>query len=261
MPRSIIESASDVGARKLRVFLDMILPLSLNDFLIAITFVFMGNVASFTTPCLGSGEPPACVQRASRWRLTPRGSVGPRRCPATARGCSGCADPARNPLGSDGTAAGPPTHRTRCGRPPAPDSSWRCRDDPPGSSCTRRLPWCRAGLLREPRCCFFQDFSLFSQGAILASELVQLLTLIGCQAVATYPRVAIGLSDPVADDGLCRLKLPGKAGGVAPRAGHVDDLLAKLRGIGGSGSGHVSVSFSNSDMSTKSGQLHPAAVT
>jgi ABC-type spermidine/putrescine transport system permease subunit I len=58
IPRSIIESARDVGAGKLRVFLNMILPLTLNDFLIAITFVFMGNVASFTTPYLMGSRAP-----------------------------------------------------------------------------------------------------------------------------------------------------------------------------------------------------------
>ena len=58
IPRSIIESARDVGAGKLRVFFNMILPLSFNDFLIAITFVFMGNVASFTTPYLMGARAP-----------------------------------------------------------------------------------------------------------------------------------------------------------------------------------------------------------
>jgi ABC-type spermidine/putrescine transport system permease subunit I len=58
IPRSIIESARDVGAGKLRVFFNMILPLSLNDFLIAITFVFMGNVAAFTTPYLMGSRAP-----------------------------------------------------------------------------------------------------------------------------------------------------------------------------------------------------------
>jgi hypothetical protein len=45
----------------------------------------------------------------------------------------------------------------------------------------------------------FSDFSLFSQGAILSPELVQLLALIRRQAVAAYARVAIGLGDPVSD--------------------------------------------------------------
>ena len=58
IPRSIIESARDVGAGKVRVFFHMILPLSLNDFLIAITFVFMGNVAAFTTPYLMGARAP-----------------------------------------------------------------------------------------------------------------------------------------------------------------------------------------------------------
>lgn len=58
IPRSIIEGARDVGAGKLRIFTTMIFPLSAKDFLIAITFVFMGNMASFTTPYLmGSRSP------------------------------------------------------------------------------------------------------------------------------------------------------------------------------------------------------------
>ena len=58
IPRSIIESARDVGAGKVRVFVSMILPLSFNDFLIAMTFVFMGNVAAFTTPYLIGARAP-----------------------------------------------------------------------------------------------------------------------------------------------------------------------------------------------------------
>ena len=61
IPRSIIESARDVGAGKLRVFLNMILPLSFNDFLIAMTFVFMGNVAAFTTPYLMGSRAPVML--------------------------------------------------------------------------------------------------------------------------------------------------------------------------------------------------------
>lgn len=52
IPDSIIESARDVGASKLQVFKTMILPLSVKDVMIAATFVFMGNVGSFTTPYL-----------------------------------------------------------------------------------------------------------------------------------------------------------------------------------------------------------------
>lgn len=52
IPDSVIESARDVGAKRLQVFKTMILPLSLKDVLIAATFVFMGNVGSFTTPYL-----------------------------------------------------------------------------------------------------------------------------------------------------------------------------------------------------------------
>lgn len=49
---SIVESARDVGAGKIRVFFQFILPLSYKDVLIAATFVFMGNISSFTTPYL-----------------------------------------------------------------------------------------------------------------------------------------------------------------------------------------------------------------
>ena len=49
---SIVESARDVGAGRLRVFFQFILPLSYKDVLIATTFVFMSNISSFTTPYL-----------------------------------------------------------------------------------------------------------------------------------------------------------------------------------------------------------------
>ena len=49
---SIVESARDVGAGKLRVFFRMIVPLSIRDVMIAMTFIFMSNISSFTTPYL-----------------------------------------------------------------------------------------------------------------------------------------------------------------------------------------------------------------
>jgi ABC-type spermidine/putrescine transport system permease subunit I len=55
IPDSIIEGARDVGAGKWKVFTTMILPLSIKDVFIAATFVFMGNVGSFTTPFLMLG--------------------------------------------------------------------------------------------------------------------------------------------------------------------------------------------------------------
>lgn len=56
IPDSVIESARDVGAGKLRVFFSMILPLSIKDVMVAATFVFMGNVGSFTTAYLIMGS-------------------------------------------------------------------------------------------------------------------------------------------------------------------------------------------------------------
>lgn len=58
IPDSMIESARDVGASKLRVLRSMILPLSMKDVVIAATFVFMSNVGSFTTPYLMGGNYP-----------------------------------------------------------------------------------------------------------------------------------------------------------------------------------------------------------
>lgn len=49
---SIVESARDVGANKYHVFFKMILPLSIKDVMIAMTFIFMSNISSFTTPYL-----------------------------------------------------------------------------------------------------------------------------------------------------------------------------------------------------------------
>ncbi|NLG56904.1 MAG: ABC transporter permease [Clostridiales bacterium] len=49
---SIIESARDVGAGRARIFIRMIVPLSIRDVMIAMTFIFMSNISSFTTPYL-----------------------------------------------------------------------------------------------------------------------------------------------------------------------------------------------------------------
>ncbi|ADK82619.1 ABC transporter permease [Sediminispirochaeta smaragdinae] len=58
IPDSMVESARDVGARKINVFLNMILPLSFKDVMIAMTFIFMSNVSSFTTPFVMGGNNP-----------------------------------------------------------------------------------------------------------------------------------------------------------------------------------------------------------
>ncbi|MDU0201196.1 ABC transporter permease [Paenibacillus sp. MAH-36] len=52
VPNSIIESAKDVGARKLQIFVRFILPLTYKTLLVAVTFVFMGVIGSFTAPFL-----------------------------------------------------------------------------------------------------------------------------------------------------------------------------------------------------------------
>jgi ABC-type spermidine/putrescine transport system permease subunit I len=58
IPDSIVESARDVGAKKINVFFKMILPLSIKDVMIAMTFIFMSNVSSFTTPFVMGGNNP-----------------------------------------------------------------------------------------------------------------------------------------------------------------------------------------------------------
>jgi ABC-type spermidine/putrescine transport system permease subunit I len=60
---SIIEGAKDVGASRWQIFKNMILPLSYKDALIAVTFVFMGNVGSFSTPYLMDGNAPQMLGR------------------------------------------------------------------------------------------------------------------------------------------------------------------------------------------------------
>ncbi len=52
IPDSIIESARDIGANKLRVFYHFILPLSYRTMLVGLTFLFMGILGSFTAPFL-----------------------------------------------------------------------------------------------------------------------------------------------------------------------------------------------------------------
>ncbi|MDL0435884.1 MULTISPECIES: sugar ABC transporter permease [unclassified Niallia] len=52
IPRSVIESAKDTGASKLRLFIHFIFPLSYKTMLVALTFLFMGLIGSFTAPFL-----------------------------------------------------------------------------------------------------------------------------------------------------------------------------------------------------------------
>lgn len=52
VPNAVIESAKDVGARRLQIFVRFILPLTYKTMLVAVTFVFMGVIGSFTAPFL-----------------------------------------------------------------------------------------------------------------------------------------------------------------------------------------------------------------
>lgn len=58
IPDSIIESARDVGASKLRILIYMIFPLSYRSVLITSTFVFTNNIGEFTTPFLMGANSP-----------------------------------------------------------------------------------------------------------------------------------------------------------------------------------------------------------
>ncbi|PYE48093.1 ABC transporter permease subunit [Paenibacillus barcinonensis] len=58
IPSSVIESAKDVGVSRLTLFTRFIFPLSYKTFLVALTFVFMGVIGSFTAPFLiGANSP------------------------------------------------------------------------------------------------------------------------------------------------------------------------------------------------------------
>ena len=77
IPDSMIESARDVGASKLRVLRSMILPLSMKDVVIAATFVFtiprcwaLCCSISSTSICAMSGRPP-CRLSSSSFALFP----------------------------------------------------------------------------------------------------------------------------------------------------------------------------------------------
>ncbi|MFC4808745.1 ABC transporter permease [Paenibacillus sp. GCM10023250] len=52
VPDAVIESAKDVGANRFRLFIRFILPLTYKTLLVAVTFVFMGVIGSFTAPFL-----------------------------------------------------------------------------------------------------------------------------------------------------------------------------------------------------------------
>lgn len=52
VPDSVIESAKDIGAGRLRIFRRIILPMTYKTMLVAVTFAFMGVVGSFTAPYL-----------------------------------------------------------------------------------------------------------------------------------------------------------------------------------------------------------------
>lgn len=56
--RSSIEAAKDIGANPWVIFQKIIFPVTKKEILVAMTFVFMGNVGSFTTPFLMGGNYP-----------------------------------------------------------------------------------------------------------------------------------------------------------------------------------------------------------
>ena len=56
--RSSIEAARDIGASYLVILQKIIIPMTYKGILVAMTFVFMGNVGSFTTPFLMGGNHP-----------------------------------------------------------------------------------------------------------------------------------------------------------------------------------------------------------
>jgi len=57
----LIESARDAGSGKFEIFRRIILPLTSKDVFIAATFIFMGNIGSYTTPYLMGGNFPVMM--------------------------------------------------------------------------------------------------------------------------------------------------------------------------------------------------------
>ena len=57
----LIESARDAGSGRFEIFRRIILPLTTKDVFIAATFIFMGNVGSYTTPYLMGGNFPVMM--------------------------------------------------------------------------------------------------------------------------------------------------------------------------------------------------------
>lgn len=55
---SFIESARDAGSNNWEIFTKIMLPLSYKEVIVAMTFVFMSNIGSFTTPYLMGGNNP-----------------------------------------------------------------------------------------------------------------------------------------------------------------------------------------------------------
>ncbi|GEQ60841.1 spermidine/putrescine ABC transporter permease protein [Vagococcus lutrae] len=56
--KASIEAAKDIGANNWLIFQKIILPETYREIMVAMTFVFMGNVGSFTTPFLMGGNHP-----------------------------------------------------------------------------------------------------------------------------------------------------------------------------------------------------------
>lgn len=61
IPDSVIDSARDVGASRRILFTKLIVPLTKKDVMIAATFIFMGNIGSFTTPYLMDSTSPQMI--------------------------------------------------------------------------------------------------------------------------------------------------------------------------------------------------------
>lgn len=56
--KSSIEAAKDIGANGWLIFQKIVLPETYREIMVAMTFVFMGNIGSFTTPFLMGGNHP-----------------------------------------------------------------------------------------------------------------------------------------------------------------------------------------------------------
>ncbi|SDZ62931.1 ABC-type spermidine/putrescine transport system, permease component I [Evansella caseinilytica] len=76
IPNAVIESAKDAGAKKRHLFFQFIFPLTYKTMLVALTFLFMGIVGSFTAPFLIDRNAPQMLGVAMQQHFSSYNEIG-----------------------------------------------------------------------------------------------------------------------------------------------------------------------------------------